>query len=150
MGVLACDRPGCKNIMCDYMVLGEFYLCRVPRTWRHTGLLAALDEGGDCQATQILATGDATESEPADVRVFTRSCGRGEPGEDEDGRAQAHRRQPSDVHSEEGRGKLETALAASVERVKKAEAERDEAIANLEAMEDAEAARDQRYDIGDD
>jgi septal ring factor EnvC (AmiA/AmiB activator) len=45
---------------------------------------------------------------------------------------------------------LETALAASVERVKKAEAERDEAIANLEAMEDAEAARDQRYDIPDD
>jgi hypothetical protein len=27
MGVLACDRPGCKNIMCDYVVLGEFYLC---------------------------------------------------------------------------------------------------------------------------
>jgi hypothetical protein len=42
------------------------------------------------------------------------------------------------------------ALAAMEGRAKKAEEERDEAIANLEALEDAEAARDQRYDIGDD
>ncbi len=27
MGILACDRPGCDNMMCDYMVLRRYYLC---------------------------------------------------------------------------------------------------------------------------
>jgi len=28
MGVLACDRNGCENIMCDIYVSGSFYVCR--------------------------------------------------------------------------------------------------------------------------
>ena len=27
MGVLACDRNGCENIMCDILVMGTYYVC---------------------------------------------------------------------------------------------------------------------------
>ncbi len=27
MGVLACDRAGCSNIMCDILVAGQWYVC---------------------------------------------------------------------------------------------------------------------------
>jgi hypothetical protein len=27
MGVLACDRKGCNNIMCDYCVNNRWYIC---------------------------------------------------------------------------------------------------------------------------
>jgi len=27
MGVRACDRRGCENIMCDHTILSEFYIC---------------------------------------------------------------------------------------------------------------------------
>lgn len=27
MSVLACDRNGCENIMCDILVMGTYYVC---------------------------------------------------------------------------------------------------------------------------